>query len=137
MRNTMELLDKALERAPAAYWTKQLALSKNGLYTSREREHLSPAIAGCLADLLGEDVEQWVMIAALESERDSACKTTLLKRMKNRVKRSFYVAKQRAKDWAVSLQKSVPRSLLQEDRTRNSVRMNVVNTRQFGLFPTP
>lgn len=87
MQNTMELLGRALETNSAAYWTRRLELSQNALYTARMREHLSPAIAGRLAEFLEENVEHWVMIAALESERDSACKTHLLKRMKDRVKR--------------------------------------------------
>lgn len=86
MENTMLLLEKALKMQPAPYWTAKLELSRNALHTSKMREHLSPAIAGRLAEFLEEDVERWVMIAALESERDSACKTHLLKRMRNRVK---------------------------------------------------
>lgn len=87
MENTMLLLDKALQIKPAPYWTAKLELSRNALHTSKMREHLSPAIAGRLAEFLEEDVERWVMIAALESERDSACKTHLLKRMGSRLKR--------------------------------------------------
>ncbi|WP_341916431.1 hypothetical protein [Polaromonas sp. YR568] len=87
MQNTLDLLKKATEEQPLPYWTKKLELSKNTLSTSKIRGHLSPAIAGRLAEFLEEDVEHWVMVAALESERDSACKTHLLKRMKDRVKR--------------------------------------------------
>lgn len=87
MESTMELLDQATKSASIADWTRKLELSTNALYTSKLRGHLSPAIAGRLAEFLEEDVERWVMIAALESEKDSACKTALLKRMRNRVNR--------------------------------------------------
>lgn len=87
MDTTMDLLNIALQKQTASFWTKKLELSENGIHTSKNRGHLSPAIAGRLAEFLEEDVERWVMIAALESERDSACKTHLLKRMKSRLKR--------------------------------------------------
>lgn len=86
MKTTMELLDKALTVESVPYWTEKLQLARTTLNTAKFRGHLSPAIAGHLAEFLEEDVERWVMIAALESERDSACKTHLLKRMKNRLK---------------------------------------------------
>ena len=87
MEGTMELLDKAIQAHPVPYWTEKLELSRTALHTSKQRGHLSPAIAGRLAEFLEENVEQWMMIAALESERDSACKTHMLKRLKDRVKR--------------------------------------------------
>ncbi len=89
MQNTMELLDKALKLNKAAYWTKQLELSESALYTARMREHLSPAIAGRLAEFLEEDVGKWIVIAALESEKDSACKKHLIKRLSRTVKSCF------------------------------------------------
>lgn len=81
MQNTMNLLDEALKQNPAPYWTEQLKLSRNTLHTSKNRGHLSPAIAGALAEKLGKDVKQWIVIAALESEKDSACKTHLLRQI--------------------------------------------------------
>ena len=89
MESTMDLLDRALNTHTIPYWTEKLDLSRNALYTSKMRGHLSPAIAGCLAEALEEDVQNWIAIAALESERDSACKQHLLKRMGNRVKSRF------------------------------------------------
>lgn len=83
MQTTMRLLEKALDKEPAPYWTKRLKLARTTLNTSKVRGHLSPAIAGAIAEELGEDVEQWIVIAALESERDSACKNRMLTRYGN------------------------------------------------------
>jgi hypothetical protein len=79
---TIELLDKALETATAAEWQRRLGLSDATLYVARNRGSLSPAVAGALAELLGEDVDQWMIVAALESERESACKDAMLRRFK-------------------------------------------------------
>lgn len=81
MQNTMNLLDAALSMQPAPYWHERLKLSRNALHTAKTRGHLSPAIAGALAEELGENVNQWIVIAALESERDSSCKQRMLKRI--------------------------------------------------------
>jgi hypothetical protein len=82
MKTTAQLLDKALSIKPAPYWTAQLDLARTTLNTAKVRGHLSPAIAGALADAMGEDVQRWMLIAALESERDSACKTRMLDRLR-------------------------------------------------------
>jgi hypothetical protein len=79
MQSTMNLLDAALAKEAAPYWTEKLRLSRGALHTAKTRGHLSPAIAGALAKVLGEPVEKWICIAALESEKDSACKTMLVK----------------------------------------------------------
>lgn len=81
MQTTMQLLDAALTKAPAPYWTERLALSRGALHTAKTRGHLSPSIAGALAEELGEDVDAWIVLAALESEKQSACKDRMLKRM--------------------------------------------------------
>ena len=80
MKTTADLLNKALEQQPATYWTKKLKLARTTLATAKCRQHLSPALAGALAEELGEDVEKWMLIAALESERESACKDRMLRR---------------------------------------------------------
>lgn len=82
MKTTMQLLDKALETEPAPFWHKELNLARSTLHTSRSRGHLSPAIAGALAEKLGENVDQWIVIAAMESEKDSACKERMMKRLR-------------------------------------------------------
>ena len=78
--NTMQLLEKALKQQPAPYWTAKLKLARNTLSTAKVRGHLSPAIAGALAEELGEDAAAWMVIAALEGERESACKTRMIKK---------------------------------------------------------
>jgi len=81
MLSTMTLLEQALSMQPAQYWHEKLNLNRNALHNARQRGHISPAIAGALADELGEDVKTWIVVAALESERDSACKTRMMKRV--------------------------------------------------------
>lgn len=82
MPNTMNLLTQALQIKSAADWQRQLHLSRNALHTTKQRGNLSPAIAGALAQAMGQDVEKWIVVAALESERDSACKTLMLDRLR-------------------------------------------------------
>ncbi len=82
MQNTMNLLDEALLVKPAQEWHKTLRLNRNAFHNARIRGHLSPAIAGALADELGKDPKDWIVIAALESERDSECKVRMLKKAK-------------------------------------------------------
>ena len=76
---SIDLLDKALKSASAAEWQRRLGLSDAALYMARNRGSLSPAVAGALAEQLGEDVDHWVIVAALEGERESACKDAMLK----------------------------------------------------------
>ena len=80
MQTTMDLLETALRLHPVPHWTKKLNLSRSVLHTSKARGNLSPAIAGALADELGEDAQRWMVIAALESERDSACKSRMVRK---------------------------------------------------------
>lgn len=84
MQNTMKLLEDALQVQSIGDWTRRLGLSSKALYTARDRGHLSPAIAGALADELGQDSQKWIVIAALESERDSACKTRMVRKILGR-----------------------------------------------------
>lgn len=81
MITTMNLLDQALARKTASDWARDLGLHRNALNNARNRGHVSPAIAGALAEEMGADADKWIVIAALESERDSACKTRMLKRL--------------------------------------------------------
>ena len=83
MQSTMSLLALAETRMPEvnlSAWAERLGLSKRALYTAKDRGHLSPAVAGALAEELQEDPKEWMVIAALESEKDSACKTRMVKR---------------------------------------------------------
>lgn len=78
MQTTMELLEKALTIKTASAWSRDLKLHRMTLISARQRGNLSPAIAGTLADELGEDAQTWIVRAALESERDSACKERMV-----------------------------------------------------------
>jgi len=84
MRTTMDLLDKALSVEPVPFWHRELGLSRNALHSARQRGNLSPSIAGAIAEKLGEDVDRWIVIAALESDKDSACKQRMLRRYSGR-----------------------------------------------------
>lgn len=81
MQSTMNLLEKALLIKPAQYWHEKLNLNRNALHNARQRGHISPAIAGALAEELGQDVKNWIVVAALESERESACKERMVQKM--------------------------------------------------------
>jgi hypothetical protein len=81
MQTSMNLLAAALETQPAPYWHKKLGLSRNALHTAKDRGNLSPAIAYALAEEMGQDADTWALIAAAESERDSACKARMQKRL--------------------------------------------------------
>lgn len=80
MQTTMELLEAALKKKNATEWATHLKLSVNALRTAKHRGNLSPAIAGALAEELGEDPQKWIVIAALESERESACKSRMVRK---------------------------------------------------------
>ncbi|MFT4243641.1 MAG: hypothetical protein QM569_15320 [Acidovorax sp.] len=84
MKTTMNLLENALKNQPAPYWTQRLNLARTTLATAKVRGHLSPAIAGALAEEMGEDAKEWIVVAALESERDSACKTRMVRKILGR-----------------------------------------------------
>ncbi|EPS3437876.1 hypothetical protein ACVD54_004902 [Enterobacter mori] len=77
--NTMQLLEDALAINPVPFWTEKLKLSRGALHTAKTRGHLSPAIAGALAEELGKDPRDWIVIAALESEKESACKSRMVR----------------------------------------------------------
>lgn len=77
---TMDLLKMALEKDNLRVWARKLGLSEEALRTARSRGRLSPVIAGALAEDLQQDPAKWIVIAALETERESACKTRMVQR---------------------------------------------------------
>lgn len=79
MQNTIELLESALAQKSAAQWSKELGLNRMALTVAKQREKLSPSIAGALALSLGEPAEKWIVIAALEAERETPCKQIVCK----------------------------------------------------------
>ena len=82
MQTTMNLIADAEKVKDLSAWATELGLAKRVLYTAKYREHLSPAVAGVLAEKLGQNVKDWIVIAALESEKDSACKNRLIGQLK-------------------------------------------------------
>ena len=78
MQSTMNLLAAAEKVRDLSSWAELLGLTKRTLYTAKYRGSLSPAVAGAIAGELGQPVKDWIVIAALESERESACKSKLL-----------------------------------------------------------
>jgi hypothetical protein len=78
MQSTMNLLARAEEVKDLSAWAEALGLTKRALYTAKYRGSLSPAIAGALAEEMGEDPAPWIVIAALEGERESACKSRMV-----------------------------------------------------------
>lgn len=80
MTETMKLLEKALTTRSAAEWTRELHLSYNAISAAKARKHLSPAVAGAMAEMLGLDATKWIAVAALESDKDSACKSRMMRK---------------------------------------------------------
>lgn len=76
-RTTLALLDLALASGSLLSWSRRLGLSEQALRTARSRGRLSPAIAGALALELQMEPGPWMVIAALETERQSACKARM------------------------------------------------------------
>lgn len=68
MTTTLDLLEKALSIRNANQWAHTLGVSRSAFTKAKERHRLSPTLAGAIAADLGEDVTQWVAIAALEAE---------------------------------------------------------------------
>jgi len=82
MKTTMDLLDMAFSEnykgISAAEWCRNLQVNRTALAVSRARGRLSPTVAGNLARLLGQPVEKWVAIAALEAEPNTYGKNKLM-----------------------------------------------------------
>ena len=83
MKSTLQLIDKALAQQPSAkFWCDQLGVSRNVLAVAKIRGRLSPTVAGNLARLLGEPVDDWIVIAALEGEPETPGRSKLLRTVK-------------------------------------------------------
>lgn len=77
MQTTIELLGNALERHNASFWAREIGVKPEAFYMAKKRGRLSPTMAGALARFIGENVEHWISVAALEAEPESAEKTRL------------------------------------------------------------
>ncbi|MBT2324780.1 hypothetical protein J7E62_20800 [Variovorax paradoxus] len=84
MPTTMDLLELALENSTLRALARALGLSEEALRTARSRGRLSPLLAGSLAKELGQDPEKWIVIAVLESERESASRTSMLRHFRKK-----------------------------------------------------
>ena len=73
MKTTMELLDAALAERDTSARALSIHLGHSPwtLNRARERETLSPLIAGQIAQMLELDIEHWMAVASLESEPSS------------------------------------------------------------------
>jgi hypothetical protein len=70
MQTTLELLTKALTKAETSerQLSMKLGHSPTALQMGRARGKVSPVIAGQLAEMLGEPVEHWIAVAAIEAQ---------------------------------------------------------------------
>ena len=71
MQKTVDLLKHALSRRSASDWSRRLNTTPSVFTEAKAKGRLSPVLAGNLAIDLGEDAEKWMVIAALETERNS------------------------------------------------------------------
>lgn len=81
MPKAVDLVNKALDIASGAEWGRRLGISRTALHAARNRGQVSPAIAFCLAEELGENALYWQAIATAEGEKDSAAKARMLARL--------------------------------------------------------
>jgi hypothetical protein len=84
MPTTMDLLELALEEDNLRALSLRLGLAAETLRTARHRGRVSPILAGSLALELKQDPAKWVVIAAIETERESASKARLLEYFRRR-----------------------------------------------------
>lgn len=80
MTQTMKLLEKALEMKTGGEWARALGMHRNTFTNAKQRGHLSPAVAGAIAESMGEDAIKWIAVAALESDKDSNCKARMMRK---------------------------------------------------------
>lgn len=72
-QSTLDLLERAKRdfEFTDAEWCRHLGVNRTALSVARLRGRLTPAVAGNLARLMGEDPSKWITIAALEAEPDN------------------------------------------------------------------
>lgn len=88
MEKTMQLLDKALNIEPnMSELCRKIKTARSAISVAKHHGRLTPVIAGNLASFLGEDVPQWIAIAAIESAPDTPSKKRLENTLKNWRKR--------------------------------------------------
>lgn len=68
MQRTLELLERALSKGQSAReLSKTMGLTATTLAVAKHRGSLSPVVAGQLAEFVGEDIEHWMALAAIEA----------------------------------------------------------------------
>lgn len=82
MQTAQYLISKAAEKGSLRSWSLKLNMSEDTLIMAKRRGTMSPPVAWALAEELQEDPVKWSLLAAAETERDSACKTRMLKALK-------------------------------------------------------
>jgi len=81
MTHSIELLNKALEIKTISEWARTLNIVPSTITNARRIGRLSPTLAGNFAINLGENPTQWIALAAMEAEPESAHKKQLLSRV--------------------------------------------------------
>ncbi|NJM43616.1 MAG: hypothetical protein HC858_05875 [Brachymonas sp.] len=76
----MKLLEKALAIKSGAEWAASLGMHRNTFTSARQRGHLSPSVAGAIAESIGEDAIKWIATAALETDKESNCKARMMRK---------------------------------------------------------
>ena len=87
MEHSINLLNKALQVKKAAQWARDLNLDPSTIAQAKKRGKMSPPMAGVFALEMGESVEHWMAVAALDDVPESPTKSKLL-----RVLRKVYLS---------------------------------------------
>lgn len=84
MNQTIELLNKALEKRCASAWAKLYNITPGAFTNAKNAGRLSPVLAGNLAIDLGEDASKWMAIAAIEAERATPLRDRLREKLNSK-----------------------------------------------------
>lgn len=82
MQSSINLLGKALDSASQSQWARKLGISRQTINTAKARGNLSPSLAFCIAEELGENALYWQAIAAAEGEKESAARDRMIASLK-------------------------------------------------------
>lgn len=78
MQTTMDLLQRATTIQPSdAEWCRNLGVSRTTLTVARTRGHLTPIVAGAIAQRLELDPIEWTARAAIEAAPESSLKSMM------------------------------------------------------------
>lgn len=130
MHTTNELLTAALDRHNAAFWAREMGVKPNTFAMAKKRGRLSPTMAGALARFIGEPVEHWISVAALEAEPESQEKTRLSNMLgagvRGAVKRCILTLQILAENWPRSADPRMVWALMFVNNPVNHYGINVV-----------